>query len=108
GEMALAPLCAGERKLGVLVAGIGLGRRFDAENLRLVQRLAEEITQVAVHTRELQERAREAGLRDAERRTLRALVEAAPVGIFVIDDEGDLRSISRSGAEQLGIDPEAW
>ena len=108
GEVALAPLCAGERKLGVLVAGIGLGRRFDAENLRLVQRLAEEITQVAVHTRELQERAREAGLRDAERRTLRALVEAAPVGIFVIDDEGDLRSISRSGAEQLGIDPEAW
>ncbi|HEY8492548.1 MAG TPA: GAF domain-containing protein, partial [Myxococcota bacterium] len=108
GEVALAPLCAGERKLGVLVAGVGLGRRFDAESLRLVQRLAEEIAQVAVHTRELQESAREAGLRDAERRTLRALVEAAPVGIFVIDDEGDLRTISRSGAEQLGIEPEAW
>src|SRR5690606_2828168 len=28
GEVALVPLCAGERKLGVLVAGIGLGRRF--------------------------------------------------------------------------------
>jgi two-component system cell cycle sensor histidine kinase/response regulator CckA len=108
GEVALAPLRTGERRLGVLVAGVALGRCFEAESLRLLQRLAEEITQVALHTRELQERAREAGLRDAERRTLRALVEAAPVGIFVIDHEGHLRTISASGAEQLGIDPQAW
>jgi len=108
GEIALAPLRAGGRTLGTIFAGLAPGRRFDAADARLLAMLAQEIAQVLVHARAAEERAREAAALDAERRTLRALVEAVPAGIFLVDREGRITTLSRLGAEQFGLDPAAW
>jgi PAS domain S-box-containing protein len=40
---------------------------------------------------------------DAERRTLRAVLETAPLGILLYDDEHRLRMINRAGARLVGV-----
>ncbi|HSJ96452.1 MAG TPA: ATP-binding protein, partial [Myxococcota bacterium] len=109
GEAAVAPLRAGPRTLGAIVAGLRPGRRFDATDARLLAMLAQEIARVLVHAHALDERAGQASALDAERRTLRALVEAVPAGIVGIDRERRITTLSRLGAELFGLgDAEAW
>jgi PAS domain S-box-containing protein len=109
GEAALAPLRAGDRTLGVVIAAINPDRHFDAADLRLVTGLAQEIALVTAHGRAVAERARQATALAEERRMLRALVEAVPTGIVLVDREGRITTLSARAADQLGIgDPEAW
>jgi PAS domain S-box-containing protein len=109
GEAALAPLRAGDRTLGVVVAALNRGRHFDTADLRLAAGLAQEIALVVAHGRAVSERARQATALGEERRMLRALVEAVPTGIVLVDREGRITTLSARAADQLGIgDPEAW
>lgn len=109
GEAAVAPLRTGDGSvLGTIFAAVGPRRRFDASDRRLLTRLAQEISRVLVHARVLAERARELAALDEERRTLRALVEAVPAGICLVDRDGRITTLSRIGAEQFGLDPTVW
>jgi PAS domain S-box-containing protein len=109
GEAAVAPLRDGAGgMLGAMFAALGPGRRFDGSDRRLLAMLAHEIARVLVHARTLAERAREVAALDAERRTLRALVEAVPAGICLVDRDGLITTLSRLAAEQFGLDPEVW
>lgn len=109
GEVAVALLRSDGRVLGAMFAALGPGRRFDADDAELLAMLAQEISHVLGHARALDERARQAATLDAERRTLRALVEAVPAGIVLIDREGRVTTLSRLGAEHLGLgEPEPW
>ncbi|MEB2346012.1 MAG: ATP-binding protein [Deltaproteobacteria bacterium] len=109
GEAAVVPLRTGDGSvLGTIFAAVGPRRHFDASDRRLLARLAQEITRVLVHARVLAARARERAALDAERRTLRALIEAVPAGICLVDRDSRITTLSRIGAEQFGLDPEVW
>jgi PAS domain S-box-containing protein len=109
GETAVAPLRTGGRTLGAMFAALGPAKRFDAADAQLLAMLAQEIAGVVGHGRALGERAREAAALDAERRMLRALVEAVPAGIVLIDRDGRITTLSRLGAEQLALgEAERW
>jgi PAS domain S-box-containing protein len=109
GETAVAPLRAGGNVLGAMFAALGPGKHFDAADAQLLALIAQEIARVVGHARLADERARQAAALDAERRTLRALVEAVPAGIVLVDREGRITMLSRLGAEQLALgEPEPW
>jgi PAS domain S-box-containing protein len=109
GEAAVAPLRGDGRLLGAAFAGLAPSRRFDASDVRLLALLAQEIAIVLTRAAALEERARQSAALDAERRTLRAVVEAVPAGIVLIDGERRMTTLSRLGAALYGLgDPDAW
>lgn len=109
GEVAVVLLRAEGRVLGAIFAALDPSRRFDAADAELLAMLGQEISHVISHARALEERARQAAILEAERGTLRALVEAVPVGIVLVDREGRLTTLSRLGAEHLGLgEPAPW
>lgn len=109
GETAVAPLRAGGRTLGAMVAGLGPGDRFDAADARLLAALAQEIARVLLHQRDLQEGAWQAAALAGEQRRLRALIESAPAGLMLVDGGGRIALLSRLGAEHFGLgEPAAW
>jgi PAS domain-containing protein len=56
-----------------------------------------------------EERERLAGAVEGERRTLRAVLDAAPVGVFLVDPEWRITMANRLGAKQFGLGPpEGW
>jgi PAS domain S-box-containing protein len=108
-SFAAVALRAYQRGFGLLV----LGRReqwgLDEEDRRLVVGLSDEIARVLSHVRSVEEREAQARALGRERRTLRALVEAVPAGILLVDCNEAIRMLSRVGADQLGLgEPERW
>jgi signal transduction histidine kinase len=56
-----------------------------------------------------EERERLSGVIEGERRTLRAVLDAAPVGVFLMDRDWRMQVMNRNGAEQFEIEPpEEW
>jgi PAS domain S-box-containing protein len=108
-ETAAAPLRASGRALGIVFAALTPDRHFDANDIRLLATLAQEIALVLAHAESLEQRAHQAGALEDERRTLRALIEAVPAGILLADRDGRITMLSRLGADQYGLgDPELW
>lgn len=109
GITAAAPLRVSGRTLGVVFAALVPGRCFEANDCRLLASLAQEIALVLAHAEAMEQRARQAGAVEDERRTLRELIEAVPAGILLADRQGQITMLSRLGAEHYGLtDAASW
>jgi signal transduction histidine kinase/CheY-like chemotaxis protein len=110
GEVAAAALRAHGRTLGLVVAGLGFERHFTENELRALGSLARELALVLAHVESTEERRAQATALESERRQLRALVAAVPVGIMLVDREGRITTMSRAGSTTpfLVGDPEQW
>jgi PAS domain S-box-containing protein len=106
---AVVPLTHTERDLGMLVVARRTPHAIASEDRRLLAALAEELSLALQHVSGVEQRQRQAELLAGERVTLRAVLEAAPVGIFMVDGRWHNTVMNRLGCEHLGIgDPAAW
>ena len=106
---AVLPLAHGERDVGMLVVARNTAHAFEQENRRLLAAVAEELGLAVEHVRGIEQRHHQAEELARERVTLRAILEAAPVGIFMVDGRWNNTVMNRLGCEHLGIgEPAAW
>lgn len=110
GEVAAAALRAHGRTLGLVVAGLGFDRHFGASELRALGSLARELALVLAHVDANETRRAQADALASERRQLRALVAAVPVGIMLVDRNDRITTLSRVGAlTPFGVgEPDQW
>lgn len=110
GEVAAAALRAHGRTLGLVVAGLGFERHFSADELRALGSFARELALVLAHVDSTETRRAQAAALEAERRQLRALVAAVPLGIMLVDRNDRITTISRIGAMTpfLIDNPDQW
>lgn len=110
GEVAAAALRAHGRTLGLVVAGLGFERHFGESELRALGSLARELALVLAHVDSTETRRAQAAALESERRQLRALVAAVPLGIMLVDRNDRITTLSRVGAVApfLVGDPEQW
>ncbi len=109
GDVAAVALRVRGRTLGIVLAGLGRDRSLGEAEQRVLGSITRELALVLAHVDSVEERERQATALAAERRQLRALVEAVPVGILLADRNERITMLSRVGAEHFGLeDPEAW
>jgi PAS domain S-box-containing protein len=109
GDVAAVALRVHGRTLGIVVAGLGFDRRFGDDERNLLMSITRELALVLAHVDAIDERERQAAALTAERRQLRALVDAVPVGILLADRDERITMVSRVGAEHFDIgEPETW
>lgn len=103
------PLCHAERDLGLWVVGRRAPERFDESELRLLEAVSDELALAVEHVAGIELRRRQAEELAGERRTLRAVLEAAPVGIFLVDRSWRNTVMNQLGCQHLGIgEPSRW
>lgn len=102
------PLVHPERVVGML----GVARRrpepFGEAERELLVAVGEELALAVEHVQSLATVRRQAAELSAERRTLRALLDTAPVGVLLVDGSGRIRLMSRIAAQHYGGTPEEW
>jgi two-component system cell cycle sensor histidine kinase/response regulator CckA len=109
GDVAAVALRVHGRTLGIVVGGLGFDRRFGEAERSVLGSITRELALVLAHVDAIEEREQQAAALTAERRLLRALVEAVPVGILLADRDERITMVSRLGTEHFGIgDPETW
>jgi PAS domain S-box-containing protein len=109
GDVAAVALRVHDRTLGIVVAGLGLDRSFGEAERSVLGSITRELALVLAHVDAIEEREQQAAALTAERRHLRALVDAAPVGILLVGPDERITMLSRLGAEHFGLsDPESW
>jgi signal transduction histidine kinase/ActR/RegA family two-component response regulator len=109
GDVAAVALRVHDRTLGIVVAGLGLDRGFGDAERSVLGSITRELALVLAHVDAIEEREQQAAALTAERRQLRALVDAVPVGILLADRDERITMVSRVGAEHFEIgEPDAW
>ena len=109
GDVAAVALRARGRTLGIVIAGLARDRSLGEAERRVLGSITRELALVLAHVDSVEEREQQATALAAERRQLRALVEAVPVGILLVDRNDRITMLSRLGADHFGLDtPEAW
>lgn len=109
GDVAAVALRVHGRTLGIIVAGLGFDRRFGDDERNVLISITRELALVLAHLDAIEEREQQAAALTTERRLLRALVDAVPVGILLADRDERITMVSRVGAEHFEIgDPESW
>jgi signal transduction histidine kinase len=103
------PLCHAERDLGLWVAGRRAPQAFDEADRRLLDAVSDELGLAVEHVRGIELRRLQAEQLANERLTLRAVLESAPVGIFMVDGSWRNTVMNHLGCQHLGIgEPSAW
>ncbi len=106
---AVLPLWHAGRDVGMLTVGRRAPDGFDQEDRRLLAAVAEELALAVEHVRGIEQRRRQAEELASERGTLRAVLESAPVGVFLVDSAWRNTVMNRLGAQHLGLgDPTEW
>jgi PAS domain S-box-containing protein len=109
GILAAAPLRADGRLLGIAFFGRRARLAWSEAERRLLGVIAGQIAQAVGHARGVEERLAQAELLEAERRTLRAVLEATPLGVMVADDRDRIVMMNRTAAAHFGLGaPERW
>jgi PAS domain S-box-containing protein len=102
------PLCHAERDLGLWIAGRRAPQAFDEADCRLLDAVSDELSLAVEHVRGIELRRRQAEELAGERVTLRAVLESAPVGVFLVDRDWRNTVVNHLGAQHLGLgDPSA-
>ena len=105
---AVLPLCHAERDLGLWIAARRAPEAFDEADCRLLDAVSDELALAVEHVRGIELRRRQADELAGERVTLRAILESAPVGIFLVDRSWRNTVVNHLGCQHLGIgDPSA-
>jgi PAS domain S-box-containing protein len=106
---AVLPLCHAERDLGLWVAGRRAPHAFDEGELRLLDAVSDELALAVEHVLGIELRRCSAEELASERNNLRAVLEAAPVGIFLVDRSWRNTVVNQRACEHLGLgDPGRW
>jgi PAS domain S-box-containing protein len=106
---AVLPLTHAGRDVGMLVVARRAPNAIGQEDRRLLAAVAGELGLALQHVRAVEQRQRQAEERARERVTLQAVLEAAPVGIFMVDGRWNNTVMNRLGCEHLGIgEPARW
>ena len=109
GDVAAMALRVRGRTLGIVIAGLARDRSLGEAERRVLGSITRELALVLAHLDSVEEREQQAAALAAERRHLRALVEAVPVGILLVDRNERITMLSRVGADHFGMGaPEAW
>ena len=101
GDVAAVALRVHGRTLGIVIAGLGTDRRFGDAERNVLGSITRELALVLAHVDAIEEREQQAAALTAERRQLRALVEAVPVGILLVDRDERITMLSRVGRRAL-------
>jgi PAS domain S-box-containing protein len=103
------PLCHAERDVGLWVAGRRAPHAFDEGERRLLEAVSDELALAVEHVRGIELRRRQAQELASERVTLRAVLESAPVGIFLVDKSWRNTVLNHLACQHLGIgEPSHW
>jgi signal transduction histidine kinase/ActR/RegA family two-component response regulator len=109
GDVAAMALRVHDHALGIVIAGQAFDRRFGDDERRVLGSITRELALVLARVDATEERERQAAALAEEKRHLRALVEAVPVGITLVDRNERVRMMSRVSAEHFHVgDPESW
>ncbi len=103
GAVMLAPLRAGSELVGVLCGVVPEGATVDDETRVFTADLADEVALVLAQIRAREERLSQARAIEAERTTMREILDNSPLGVLLASSERDVRLVNRPFAEHLGF-----
>jgi PAS domain S-box-containing protein len=105
-SMILVPLISRDKVIGVLHLRSKEAKAYTERDLRLAERIANQISGAIANAQLVQERKRaEEVLRESEER-FRDLYDSAPVGYHEYDTEGRITNVNRTDLEMLGYSRE--